>query len=103
MLLWKETKRALRRLLLPMTLGLKNTLATETFWATGLTVLSGALFYWFLKFYWLGQTSALHDLSSTVVDTVTGEVSLSIRASRSRVLVSLSVDDEDELEEYVEQ
>jgi len=31
MLLWKETKRALRSLLLPMTLGLKNTLATETF------------------------------------------------------------------------
>ena len=49
------------------------------------------------------STSGLPDLSSTVVDTVTGEVLLSIRSSRSRVLVSLPVGDEDELEEYVEQ
>ena len=41
--------------------------------------------------------------SSTVVNTVTGEMSLSIRSSRSRVLVSLAVGDEDELEEDVEQ
>ena len=43
------------------------------------------------------------DLSSTVVDTVTGEMSPSIRSSRSRVLVSLTVGEEDELEEDVEQ
>ena len=49
------------------------------------------------------STSGLPDLSSTVVDTVTGEMSLSIRSSRSRVLVSLTVGDEDELEEDVEQ
>ena len=49
------------------------------------------------------STSGLPDLSSTVVDTVTGEMSLSIRSSRSRVLVSLTVGDEDELEKDVEQ
>ena len=38
-----------------------------------------------------------------MVDTVTGEMSLSIRSSRSRVSVSLTVGDEDELEEDVEQ
>ena len=43
------------------------------------------------------------DRSSTVVDTVTGEMSLSVRSSRSRVLISLTVGDEDELEEDVEQ
>ena len=37
-----------------------------------------------LKSSWL--TSGLPDLSSTVVDTIIGEVSLSIRSSRSRVL-----------------
>ena len=47
--------------------------------------------------------SGLPDLSSTVVDTVTGEMSLSVRSSRSRVLVSLTVRDEDELEEDAEQ
>ena len=41
--------------------------------------------------------------SSTIVDTVTGEMSLSVRSSYSRVLVSLTVSDEDELEEDVEQ
>ena len=45
------------------------------------------------------STTGRPDLSSTVVDTVTGEMSLSIRPSRSRVLVSLTVGDEDELEE----
>ena len=49
------------------------------------------------------STSGLPDLSSTVVDTVTGEGSLSIRSSRSRVLVSLTVGDEGESEEDVEQ
>ena len=39
----------------------------------------------------------------TVVDTVTGEMSFSIRSSRSRVLVLLTVGDEHELEEDVEQ
>ena len=43
------------------------------------------------------------DRSSTVVDTVTGEKSLSVRSSRSRVLISLTVGDEDDLEEDVEQ
>ena len=44
-------------------------------------------------------------LSSTLVDTGTGEVSLSIRSSLSRVSLSLdvAVGDEDELEEDVEQ
>ena len=49
------------------------------------------------------STSGLSDLSSTVVDTVTGEMSLSIRSARSPVLVSFNVSDEDELEEDVEQ
>ena len=45
------------------------------------------------------------DRSWTVVDTVTGEMSLSVRSSRSRsrVLISLTVGDEDEVEEEVEQ
>ena len=43
------------------------------------------------------------DRSPTVVDTVTGQMSLSARSSRSLVLVSLSEGDEDELEEDVEQ
>ena len=45
---------------------------------------------------------SISGLSSTVVDTVTGEMSLSIRSSRSRVLVLTTVGDEDELEEDVE-
>ena len=45
--------------------------------------------------------SGLPDLSSTVVDTVTGEMSLSAQSSRSRVSVSLTVGDEDELEEVL--
>ena len=51
------------------------------------------------------STSGLPDLSSTVVDTVTGETSLSIRSSRSRVSLPLdvTVGDEDELEEDVDQ
>ena len=43
------------------------------------------------------------DRWTTVVDTVTGDLSLSVRSCRSRVLVSLTVGDEDELEEDVEQ
>ena len=42
-------------------------------------------------------------MSSAVVDTVTGEMSLSVRSSRFRVLISLTVGDEDELGEDVEQ
>ena len=49
------------------------------------------------------SVSGRPDRSSTVVGTVTGEVSLSIRSSRSRDLISLTVSDEDELEEDVEQ
>ena len=41
--------------------------------------------------------------SSTSVDTGTGEVSLSLWSSLSRVLISLTAGDEDELEEDVEQ
>ena len=70
---------------------------------TGLPVLSVALFYWFVGVLLAWSTSGLPDLSSTAVDTVTGEMSLSIRSSRSRVLVSLTVSDEDELEDDVEQ
>ena len=43
------------------------------------------------------------DRSSTVVDTVTGEMSLSVRSSRSRVFISLTEGDQDELNEDVEQ
>ena len=38
-----------------------------------------------------------------MVETVTGEMPLSVRSSCSRVLVSLTVGEEDELEEDVEQ
>ena len=48
------------------------------------------------------QTTGCPVLSSTLVDTGTGEVSLSVRSTRSRVLISLTVSDED-LEEDVEQ
>ena len=50
-------------------------------------------------------TTGCPDRSSTLVDTVTGEISLSIRSSRSRVSLPLdgSVGDEDDLEEDVEQ
>ena len=59
----------------------------------------------FLSFGFLlaWSISGLSDLSSTVVDTVTGEMSISVRSSRSRVLVLLTVGDEDELQEDVEQ
>ena len=60
----------------------------------------GSLFFRFLLAW---STSGLADLSSTVVDTITGEISLSIRSSRSRVSVSLTVGDGDELGEDVEQ
>ena len=65
----------------------------------------GFLFYLFFDFYFLfaWSISGRPDLSSTVVDTVTGEMSLSVRSSLSRVWTSLSVGDEDELEEDVEQ
>ena len=56
-----------------------------------------------LGFFMAWSISGRHDRSSTVVDTVTGEMSLSIRSSRSRVLISLTVGYEDELEEDVEQ
>ena len=50
---------------------------------------------------WL--SSARPDLSSTVVATGTGEMSLSFWSSRSRVWISLTVGEEDELEEDDEQ
>ena len=50
----------------------------------------GILLAWF--------TTGCPDRSSTLVDTVTGEMSLSIGSSHSRVLVSLTVGDENELE-----
>ena len=43
--------------------------------------------------------SCLLHRSPTVVGTVTGEMSLSVRSSRSRVLVSLGVGDESEQED----
>ena len=51
------------------------------------------------------NTTGCPDRSSTLVDTVTGEMSLSIRSSRSRVSLPLdvAVGDKDELEEDVEQ
>ena len=61
-------------------------------------------FYLVLDFDWLGRQRVAPDLSSTLVDTGTGEVSLSIRSSCSRVSLSLdvTVGDEDELEEDAE-
>ena len=49
-------------------------------------------------------TTGCPDRSSTLVDTVTGEMSLSIRSSRSRVSLpfDVTVGDEDELEEDVD-
>ena len=47
--------------------------------------------------------SGCPDLSSTELDTCTGEMSLSVRSSRSRALVSISAGDEDELEEDEEE
>ena len=57
----------------------------------------GVLLAWF--------TTACPVRSSTLVDTVIGEMSLSIRFSRSRVLLPLdvTVGEEDEHEEDVEQ
>ena len=55
--------------------------------------------YLFFDFFGLVNIRSLRYRSSTVVDTVTGEMSLSVRSSRSRVLVSLTVGDEDELED----
>ena len=66
---------------------------------TCLTAFSVVLAFGFLEMWLAWSTSGLTDLSSTVVDTVTAEMSLWILSSRSRVLVSLSVGDEDELEE----
>ena len=66
---------------------------------TGRSVPSWIPFYWVLGFHWDWLSSGRPDLSSTVVDTCTGEMSLSIRSSRSRVLVSLTLGDKDELEE----
>ena len=69
---------------------------------TDLSVVPFFLVFWFLL---AGSTTGCPDMSSTVVDTVTGEMSLSIRFSRSRVSLSrcVIVGDEDELEEDVEQ
>ena len=55
-------------------------------------------FYLFLEFHWLDQHRV-----SPICQTVTGEMSLSNRPFRSRVFMSLTVGDEDELEEDVEQ
>ena len=60
-------------------------------------------FWVILRVLWAWSTSVLPDLSSTVADTITGELWLSTRSSRSRVLVSFTVGDEDELEEDVGQ
>ena len=62
-------------------------------------------FYCFFGVLLAWSTTGRADLSSTVVDTVTGEMSLSIRFSRERVslLRDITVGDENELEEDVEQ
>ena len=70
---------------------------------TGRSVPSWVPFLFGFGFLLAWSISGRPDRSSTVVDTVTGEMSLSIRSSRSRVLVSLTIGDEDELEEDVEQ
>ena len=60
-------------------------------------------FYLFFRFLLAWSTSGRPYLSSTVVDTVSGEMTLSVRSCRSRVWISLTVSDEDELKEDVEQ
>ena len=72
--------------ILAATLGFQNFTGHPVPSTTCLPSLSVAVFYWFLEFLLAWSTSGLSDLSSTVVDTVTGEMSLSIRSSRSRVL-----------------
>ena len=76
----------------------------------GLLVIGFSPFYRALLFIWFWIllawfTTGCPDRSSTIVDTVTGEMSLSIWSSRSLVLLPLdvTVGDEDELEEDVEQ
>ena len=60
--------------------------------------LLGSFFFGFG--FWLAWSiSGRPDPSSTVVDTVTGEMSLSVRFPRSRVWISLTGGDEDEVEE----
>ena len=67
--------------------------------------LSVAPFYGFFWKLLAWFTTGCPVRSSTLVDTVSGEMSLSIRFSRSRVSLPLdvTVSDEDELEEDVEQ
>ena len=55
------------------------------------------LFGFWILLAWV--SSSCPDLSPTEFDTCTGEMSLSIRSSRSRVLISLTVGEEDEVEE----
>ena len=55
--------------------------------------------FFVFRFLLAWVSSGRPDLSSTEVDTCTGEMSLSIRSSRSRVWISLTVGEEDEDEE----
>ena len=52
----------------------------------------------FFRFLLAWSISNRPDLSSTVVDTITGEMSLSVRSFRSRVWISLAVGEEDDEE-----
>ena len=88
--------------ILEATPGSQNLTGLSVLSTTGLPVLSVALFDFVFGVLLTWSTSDLADLSSTVADTVTKEMSLSIRFSRSRVLVSLTVGGEEELEEDVE-
>ena len=64
---------------------------------TGRSVLSGVSFLFVFGDFlaWVHQSRPR--FSSTVVDTVTGEMSLSFRSSRSRIWISLTVGEEDEV------
>ena len=67
------------------------------------SILGSLLLVWGILLAWF--TTGCSVLSSTLVDTVTGEASLLVRSSLSRVSLSLdvAVGEEDELEEDVEQ
>ena len=62
-------------------------------------------FLWVFVIFFAWFTTGCPNRSSTLVDTFTGEMSFSIRSSRSRASLPLdvTVGDEDELEEDVEQ
>ena len=62
-------------------------------------MLSGSLFYWFLGFLLAWVSSGLPELSLTIPDTGTGEMSLLVTSSLSRTDKSPTVGEEGEDED----